>query len=142
MAEPRGVPWAPRWSKLTARNPTGDANEVISAVNWINDKSLVYKKEVYYLSNDHKQQYNQEYTLAWLLWWKSREKETEAREKDAEPDKNKPEVNPPKYTTFPPILWRNVPIPTRETTKVTKINIKRYTIYTFNQYAKQLTQFI
>lgn len=32
MAEPRGVPEAPHWSKLTARNPTGDANEAMYAL--------------------------------------------------------------------------------------------------------------
>lgn len=55
---------------------------------------------------------------------RSLEKDTETREKDAEPDKKiKQKLTPQIHYTPPsPILYRNVPIPTRETTEVTKIN--------------------
>lgn len=57
---------------------------------------------------------------------RSLEKDTETREKDAEPDKKiKQKLTPQIHYTPPPpspILWRNVSIPTRETTEVTKIN--------------------
>lgn len=89
-----------------------------------------------------KGRHNQHQTFSWLLCRDPREKEAKAHEKDAELDQNKTEVNPPpKYTTSPH-LWRNVPIPTRETTEVTNISITQltqYNTFTVNQHEIQIS---
>lgn len=82
-----------------AINPTSDANEVISAVNKYVNNQLCIKQGILFRQIP---QIANTITSRPSLDFSSEipgKKETEAREKDAEPDKNKAEVNPlPPYT--------------------------------------------